>query len=270
MKRFLYFLMLSFVIQVTAQYQRNLVLTSENGEPMKVFINGKPINQQPLNELRITGLTENYYQVRIKFKHGRSRGVTAELYVPPLSEIVYEVLPPARRYQRAEFVIKAVYPITEALPVNDSGAVFAFGSLINNNGRQNIQNGQINININNTNGVQPHGMPVVYVPGYEGAIGCVPPVTPERYKSMLQAVKSQDFDDNKLRVAKQIIKQNACMTVDQLVGILRLFDFERNKLALAKFAYHYVYDIENYYKVNNEFDFDSSVKKLDAYIKQQE
>ena len=82
-------------------------------------------------------------------------------------------------------------------------------------------------------------------------------------------VKKQDFDESRLRVAKQIIKQNQCMTVDQLVGILRLLDFEKNKLELAKYAYHYIYDLENYYKVNNVFDFDSSIKKLDAYIKNQ-
>ncbi len=267
MKRVLLLIIL-FALQVNGQYNRNLVLISGNEEPIKVFINGKLINNRPLNEIRITGLTDNYYQVRVKFNRGRLRGFSAELYVPPLSEIVYEVLPPARYDRRGEFIIKAVYPVSDNLPVYNPNAVFAYGNLMNNVG-QNIQNGQINININNTATVPQQGGPVVYVPGYEGEIGCVPPVTPERYESMLQAVKNQDFDDSKLRVAKQIIKQNACLTVNQLVGILKLFDFERNKLELAKFAYHYVYDIENYYKVNNVFDFDSSIKKLDAYIKQQ-
>lgn len=257
-----------FALQVTGQYNRNLVIISGNEEPVNIFINAQLVNNQPLNEMRITGLTEDYYQVKVKFSRGRSRGFSDELYVPPLSEIVYEVLPPARYDRRGEFIIKAVYPVSDNLPVYNPNAVFAYGNLMNN-GEQNIQNGQINININNTATVPPQGGPVVYVPGYEGEIGCVPPVTPERYESMLQAVKNQDFDDNKLRVAKQIIKQNACLTVNQLVGILKLFDFERNKLELAKFAYHYVYDIENYYKVNNVFDFDSSIKKLDAYIKQQ-
>ena len=262
-------LLLLFTLQAMAQYPRNLVLLSGNDEPMQVFLNGKPVNRQPLKELRITGLTENYYQVKIRFAHSRSRGFKIELYVPPLSEIVYEVFPPDRRYRGGEFLIKSVYPIDEDLPYYNPDAVFSYGNGMNNNGGQNIQNGQINININNTAGGQFPGGPVVYVPGYEGTVGCTPPVTPERYESMLHAVKKQDFDESKLRVAKQIIKQNECMTVDQLVGIIRLLDFEKNKLELAKYAYHYIYDLENYYKVNNVFDFESSVRKLDAYIKNQ-
>ena len=257
-------LVLLFTLQAMAQYSRNLVLLSGNDEPMQVFLNGKPVNRQPLKELRITGLTENYYQIKIRFAHSRSHSFSAELYVPPMSEIVYEIFPPNRRYQRSEFLIKAVYPVAEDLPYYNPDAVFSYGNGMNNNGGQNIQNGQINININNT-----AGGPVVYVPGYEGAVGCTPPVTPERYENMLHAVKKQAFDESKLRVAKQIIKQNDCMTVNQLVGIIRLLDFEKNKLELAKYAYHYIYDLENYYKVNNIFDFESSIRKLDAYIKNQ-
>lgn len=268
MKRTLFILVLLFALQAVAQYNRNLVLRSGNDEPMQVLINGRLINSNPLKELRIQGLTDNYYKVKIRFIHRRGHGFSSELYVPPLSEIVYEIFPPDRRYQRGEFLIKAIYPISEDLPYYNSGSIFSYGNTIANNGGQNNQNGQINININNNNGQMPGG-PVVYVPGYEGAVGCVPPVTPERYENMLHAVRKQAFDESKLRVAKQIIKQNSCMTVNQLIGILRLLDFEKNKLDLAKFAYNYVYDIENYYKVNNVFDFDSSIKKLDAYIRNQ-
>ena len=262
-------LLLLFVLQAMAQYSRNLVLSSGKNEPMQVILNGRPVNQRPLKELRITGLTENYYQVKIRFAYSRSRDFSAELYVPPMSEIVYEVFPPDRRYPRGEFLIRAVYPLEDNIPYYNPDTVFSYGNGVNNNVGQNIQNGQINININNTAGGQLPGGQVVYVPGYEGEVGCTPPVTSERYENMLHSVKKQAFDKTKLRIAKQIIKHNACMTVDQLVGILQLFDFEKNKLDLAKFAYNYIYDIENYYKVNDVFDFDSSIEELDTYIKNQ-
>ncbi len=274
MKQSFTFLLL-FVAGVTmfAQYGRNLVLISGNQEPMRVIINEKPINHRPLPELRITGLNENYYDIKILYSRLRHT-ITARLYVPPLSEIVYEVYPPDRRYPRGEFYIKEIYPLDNQIPYYQPAQIFAWNTaIVNNTGQpaENIQTGQINININNNSTAnQNTGGTIVYVPDYQGQIGCTPPVTPERFENMMHAVEKQDFESGKLRVAKQIIKTNNCLTVNQLVEILRLFDFDANKLKLAKYAYHYIYDIENYYKVNNVFDFESNAKKLDQYIQKQD
>jgi hypothetical protein len=47
---------------------------------------------------------------------------------------------------------------------------------------------------------------------------------------------------------------------------MKLFDFEATKLTYAKFAYNHTYDIGNYYKVNDAFDFESSVDDLNKSI----
>ena len=44
---------------------------------------------------------------------------------------------------------------------------------------------------------------------------------------------------------------------------------ESTKLEFAKYAYKRTYDIENYYKVNDAFTFESSIEELDAYIQRQ-
>jgi len=264
-----------FQMNAFAQMNRNLVIRSGNREPVRLIINGKVINQRPLSEVRVKGLTENYYNITVEFAHQSHLSMGARLYMPPLSEIVYEVFVPDRRNPRGDFMIKDVYPLDDQLPYFRPGMVFSFGQGINQGQHpNNMQNGQINININNNNnainqGMSPNGQ-VVYVPGYAGSVGCVPPVTPERFENMMQAVQNQSFEDGKLRVAKQIVKQNDCMTVNQLVQLLQLFDFDETKLKLAKFAYHYIYDIENFYKVYKVFDFDYNAKKLDRYINQQD
>jgi hypothetical protein len=83
---------------------------------------------------------------------------------------------------------------------------------------------------------------------------------------MLNTIENQSFNDTKLTVAKQIISSN-CMTVGHLIQILNLFSFDDTKLQLAKFAYDYIYDVNNYYQVNNVFSFESNVKELDEYIR---
>ena len=275
MKRTLLFMAsLLFIINGFAQKNRNLVITSGTGEPVQVSINDRLMNQQGLKDIRITDLVDNYYNVRVQFINQPRIFVSARLYVPPMSEIVYEVFAPDRRNPRGDFIIKNIYPLDNQLPYYQQNMIFPWGNQEGNpNNGVVSQNGQINININNNasaNNTGAPGAPVVYVPDYHGEIGCTPPVTPDRFESMLNTVRNQTFGSSKVRVAKQIIKTNSCMTVNQLVQILRLFDFDDNRLDVAKFAYHYVYDIENYFKVYNVFDFDMNKRKLDNYINRQE
>ena len=117
-----------------------------------------------------------------------------------------------------------------------------------------------------SNAKQPQPKPqVVYVSGYNGKIGCTPPVNSERLEDMAKTVENQTFNDDKVRVTKQIIRTN-CITLDQLIVLLNNFDWDDGKLEIAKFAYDYVYDLENYYKVYNLFTFSSSGEELDEYI----
>ncbi len=257
-------LLLSISSFIFAQQDRNLVLISGVNEAFSVRVNGKQINNYPLKDIRITGLSDNYYNIDIVFDHQYNK-FSKKIYVPPFSEIVYEVYPPDSRNSNGIFIIKDIYPLDNHIPYYAQNLVFPWqNSGQTNNANNNQNNTQINININNQNSGTPDG--AVYVPGYQGQIGCQPPVTPERFENMLHTIENQDFESSKLSTAKQIVKYNNCLTVNQLVQILNLFDFDDTKLKLAKFAYDYIYDIEDFYKVNNVFDFDSNKKKLAKYL----
>jgi len=106
---------------------------------------------------------------------------------------------------------------------------------------------------------------VVYVSGYSGKIGCTPPLSADRLSSMAKTVEKQTFGDDKVRVTKQIIRTN-CLTLDQLIVILNKFDWDDGKLEIAKFAYDYVYDLENYYMVYDLFTFSSSGEELEEFL----
>jgi hypothetical protein len=47
---------------------------------------------------------------------------------------------------------------------------------------------------------------------------------------------------------------------------MSIFDFEATRLDFAKYAYGRTFDIGNYYKVNDVFDFETSISDLNAYI----
>lgn len=95
--------------------------------------------------------------------------------------------------------------------------------------------------------------------------GCPGPMTYEDYESAKQSISAKDFENTKLDMAKQIATSN-CLSAEQVRGIMKLFTFENSKLDFAKFAYAHTYDKNNYFKVNDAFQFDSSATDLSNYI----
>ncbi len=107
----------------------------------------------------------------------------------------------------------------------------------------------------------------VYVEGYNGPIGCPMPMSAADFQGAKSSIASKSFEESKLQVAKQIVGANCC-TAEQVKAIMRLFSFEESRLDFAKFAYKYTYDQKNYYKVNDAFQFESSISDLNAAIGQ--
>jgi len=106
---------------------------------------------------------------------------------------------------------------------------------------------------------------VYHMPGYTGNIGCAWPMTGAEFDDVRKSLESKGFEDTKMTMAKQV-GSNRCFTVDQVKGIMGLFSFEDSKLDFAKYAFERTYDIDNYFKVNDAFSFESSIEDLNEYI----
>lgn len=101
--------------------------------------------------------------------------------------------------------------------------------------------------------------------GYNGPIGCPWPMNDVDFVSAQQSINSKSFESDKLTIAKQVLGSN-CMTCEQIKWVMTTFSFEDSKLDFAKYAYGYVYDPGNFYKVNDAFSFSSSIDELNNYI----
>ena len=86
------------------------------------------------------------------------------------------------------------------------------------------------------------------------------------YSQIKSSIEKERFASTKVNVAKQALQAKKCFTVEQIIGILQLFTFEDNKLDLAKFAYVYCIDKENYYRVNDVFTFSTSKDELNRFL----
>ena len=85
------------------------------------------------------------------------------------------------------------------------------------------------------------------------------------FESVKGSINSKSFEESKLTVAKQVISSN-CLFASQVREVMMLFGFENTKLEFAKYAYNYTYDLGNYFKVNDAFQFESSIDDLNRAI----
>ncbi len=118
-----------------------------------------------------------------------------------------------------------------------------------------------------TTGGSMHAEPTsTYVlPGYSGPYGCPYPMSHHDFENAKRSISSKSFSDSQLKMAKQIIDSN-CLLSSQVRQMMEIFDFENDRLTLAKYAFGYTLDYGNYYQVNDAFEFESSIDELDDYM----
>jgi hypothetical protein len=86
-------------------------------------------------------------------------------------------------------------------------------------------------------------------------------ISDNEFDRVLWAINKESFEKNKMTSAEQIINANY-FTTAQLKQLLGLFNFESNKLQLAKLGYDKVVDQSNYYTLSDMFSFNSSKDEL--------
>jgi hypothetical protein len=88
------------------------------------------------------------------------------------------------------------------------------------------------------------------------------------FQSALASINKQGYDETKLSTAKNIASKQ-CLSTNQVVQICKTFGFEQTKLDFAKFAYGRCSEQANYFKVNDVFEFSSSVEELNNFTSNQ-
>ena len=92
-------------------------------------------------------------------------------------------------------------------------------------------------------------------------------INDREFSNVLQSVKKEWFEGNKVKSASQVISGNY-FTSSQVKQLLQLFTFENNKLDLAKQAYSKTVDPGRYMSVVGDvFSFNSSRDELSRFIR---
>lgn len=93
-------------------------------------------------------------------------------------------------------------------------------------------------------------------------------VTPADMDEIRELVKAATFKDSMEKQAKMMVKSKQCFRADQIVELLSIMTYDDSKLAVAKYAFDYCIDTQNYYRVVNSFTFKSYKDDLTKFIEE--
>ncbi len=284
------FLLLSFLLAfgiVFAQKNATVVVFSEQGERFQLVLNGLLQNQYPQTNVKVEGLNAENYFLKIMFEDASIPEFDLNFFATPLG---YESTYKLKKMNTGKYSLRPVTSVEmnggdgePGRPVQNQqvvvfnptatpwGGTTTTGTSMSTNitvGGATFSN---DINIGNQNNDMGQIMPaetqpiIIYVPGYTGQIGCLMPMDAASFAQAKQSIKSKSFEDDKLKIAKQILNNN-CVTTNQVKELMGVMTFEDSKLELAKYCWGYTYDVKNYYLVNDAFTFSSSIDDLNDYM----
>lgn len=79
-------------------------------------------------------------------------------------------------------------------------------------------------------------------------------------------ISKQYVESSKVTTIKQIIRSKKCFTVNQIKDIIRLMSIESYKMDMAKFAYEFCIDKENYFQVADVLNIASYKRELSEFL----
>jgi hypothetical protein len=295
--------MLTFC-SVFAQKFGHLTIFSEDGDKFFLVLNGEKINDVAQTNLRVEDLNQPYYSAKIIFEDTSKQPISKNnLAITDVDDIYKDVTYKIKRDKNNASKMKmnffsmtdvdpgflpssnvVVVHYGQPMPVLSTGVTQTTTTTTTSGTSGGINAGisidgvgvGINMTINDP-AMQGHAQTTTtttttsssnYGHGQESqSQGCTNGhcISQADFNSALQTIKGQNFEDTKLRTAKQIVSAN-CLTATQIADICRVFNFEESKLDFAKAAYGNCTEPKNYFKVNNVFSFSTSVDDLTEYI----
>lgn len=98
-------------------------------------------------------------------------------------------------------------------------------------------------------------------------VGCSMAMSQASFDKMKQSVESKPFSETKMSTAK-VATKSACLSVNQVKEICKLFSMDEDKLEYAKFAKPYCVNAAEYYQVSDVFSFSGTIEDFNKFLEQ--
>lgn len=91
------------------------------------------------------------------------------------------------------------------------------------------------------------------------------PMNEPDYRSLVNSINNEAFEDNKIAVLQSSVKYNY-FTVAQIIGLMDLFSFSSWKLKALELTYPFVVDKNNSFKIINSLTFSGDKEKAQEIL----
>ncbi len=283
---------------VFAKAQGCLTIFSEDGDKFFLVLNGVKQNPAAQTNVRVDGLTNEFYNVKIIFEDVSKAEITKNVPVKDagtgqFADMTYKIKHTKDGELKLRYFSATPVQVNYSAPpdmysmhygqpaptttVSQTTTTTTTGNQVNGSVSFGASGGGVSINVDpnmNTTTQTTQTTTTTYSQsGSDGSAGITPVSAPTcqypmeygSFNSAKGTVANASFEDTKLSTAKSILSGN-CMSTDQVIAICKLFGFEETKLTFAKFAYSKTTDPGNYFKVGNVFNFDASKTDLNNFI----
>lgn len=98
-----------------------------------------------------------------------------------------------------------------------------------------------------------------------GSYNRLPVMGNRDFESFLLALNRERFDDGKLQLMQQQLRQNS-FTTGQISLLMKSLAYDKNRLDIAKAAYNNCADRENYFRLSEAFQFESTAREFKNYV----
>jgi hypothetical protein len=246
----------------------NVNFSSERGAAFQLVFDGRPLTRGVARQVHVERLSPGYHMAEfmIPTGYGRFYNFRTRVFLDPGLETSFVLIArpgyaPALR-KVAEVALRPGYgPAYPGGYRNGSQGNYGDDDGYRGNGQGNGgYNGQSNGDYGDNSGNGSYGGQYS-----GGSSGTYRVMAPQDVDLLAQALKRNSFDSNRLPIAKQALDQTY-IQADDLKRLLASFDFEASRVELAKFAYSCVADRQNFYRVYDAFDFQSSVQEVQRAV----
>lgn len=301
MKNF-FLLILLIAVNSNVRAQNKLTIFSEIGEQFYVILNGVRQNVNPETNVKVEGLTADYYSAKIIFNNANITdidkkylnvtgtdctpcAVTYKIKYNKKGEITMKMFnftpiaqdPPSPNLTVVNYnTVPMPTPVVGVQITETTTTHHQSSNGDNVNVGMNIGGFNMGVNVNVNDGFGSSSqtsttttttttvVPTQQVVPVEEICS---PMSASNFNSLMSTLNDKSWDEERMDIAKQASNSN-CFTAKQIKQIMSTFEWEDAKLEFAKHAYVNCYDQNNYYQVNDEFEWSDNVKKLNQYIGQ--
>jgi hypothetical protein len=282
MKRFAvaFFVMALFLSNLAAE-AASATFATRRGEIFQLILDGRLVNGPGSSQVRMDRLPAGAHNV--EFRVPARRGYLtycARIFLERGFETNYILIPPG---YTPSFLLKKVGqvrltppPVCNTCPrpnmhYNGNDVYDDYDYYNGNSGSNYNQNGSYGNNYKSGSNGNGYNNSPNYSNNYNGnAGGFNAPAQAYLSRSdvdqLVETIRKKSFESSKLEIAKQALTITTILAEDAK-KITSVFGFESTRLDFAKFVYPRIYDQQNFYRVYDAFEFETSITEMQAWLK---